>query len=384
MNIIRQRKQIVIVATATFPMKMFMSSHVLALRDSYDITLIANGDSAEIEALLIPDKVRFLNVPIQRKIALLSDLKVLFILIRLFLVHRPSVVFSITPKAGLLCALAAKLAGVPARLHIFTGQVWASRLGLSRWLLKMADRLIASLVTNVLADSFSQRDFLVAEGVVAANRIHVLANGSACGVDTARFKPDHSIRSSMRQALGIPMGSLVILYLGRLNRDKGVLELARAFRRFAHRYPKAWLVLAGPDEEGLHNEVRAICSDVSGRVLQTGYISAPERYMAMSDVLCLPSHREGFGSVIIEAGACAVPSIASRIYGITDAVVDEQTGLLFSAGDEDALEACMIRLAEDPALLNRLGGAARVRATKDFSTETVTQALVNYINEIVS
>ncbi len=373
---------IVIVATVPSAIKSFLTSHVRSLGNEYKITLLSNGKSNSLELLLKLKNVTFHSIRIERKIFPVQDFVSLLRLWQKFRSTKPDLVLSITPKAGLLSMLGGRLAGVPGRLHIFTGQVWATKRGVIRYVLKMADRIIASCATHILADSSSQRNFLITEKVVDAERIRVLANGSICGVDTELFRPDVKIREEMRQELGIPAEGLVFLYLGRLNRDKGVPELARAFARLAAINNDVWLILVGPDEEGMQEVVRVTCRSFLDRLRITGYTSLPERFMAMADVLCLPSYREGFGSVIIEAAACGVPAVASRIYGITDAVVEGETGLLFPVGDEEQLFDRMATFASNSGLLRKMGGAAKARALQNFSATTITDAMGTYIENI--
>jgi glycosyltransferase involved in cell wall biosynthesis len=299
-------------------------------------------------------------------------------LVRLFTAHRFRVVHSVTPKAGLLAMLAAWLARVPVRIHTFTGQVWATRRGTGRMLLRAMDRLIARLATHVLVDSPSQRDFLIGSGVVSAGKASVLANGSICGVDAERFRPDAAARTRIRNEAGVRDDAILFLYLGRLSRDKGVLDLARAFAGLATQHTSAHLALVGPDEEGLRDRIGDIVGKFANRVSVRHFTARPEQSMAGADVFCLPSYREGFGQVAIEAAATGLPVIASRIYGIVDAVVEGETGLLHAPADVEALRSHMETLMLRPDLRRRLGEAGRARALRDFSAERVTRALLEY------
>jgi glycosyltransferase involved in cell wall biosynthesis len=171
----------------------------------------------------------------------------------------------------------------------------------------------------------------------------------------------------VRKELGLGEEAVVFLYVGRLNREKGIPELAQAFSSLAPRFPRARLLLVGPDEDNLDQLLPK-----SPDFLRVGYTDQPERYMAAADVFVLPSHREGFGSTIIEAAACGLPSIASRIYGLTDAVVEGQTGLLHSAKNVSELAAAMAEFCVDGEMRRRMGRQARERVIRDFRTETLT------------
>lgn len=360
----------------------FLAPHFLVLQNDYVLSVVANTQDTGLLRRLGVD-VDIDSAPIERAIRPLRDLRALWNLYRLFRRQRFDAVHSITPKAGLLAMLAAWLARVPVRVHWFTGQVWATRSGLGRWSLKQADRLIAALVTHALVDSPSQRNFLLAEGVLDGGRAEVLANGSVCGVDGGRFLPDANARASVRSELGIPDTAVLLLYLGRLNRDKGIDDLAAAFARLAPRHPDLWLLLVGPDEESMQARVQTTCSAWPDRVRFVGITDRPERFMAAADIFCLPSYREGFGSSVIEAAACGVPTVASRIYGLTDAVREGETGLLHPPGEVAALTAQIERLAGDMALRRRMGEAARIRVLRDFSQTRLTGALRNFYANVL-
>lgn len=360
--------------------RAFLSGHIAALGERYAVDLVVDaGDVAELGG--IPSRARIVRVPIRRKVAPLADLAALARLCMLFRRERYSAVSSVTPKAGMLAMLAAAMAGVPLRTHIFTGQVWATRTGWKRRLLKAADRLIARLATHVLADSPSQRDFMAAEGIATAQKIRVLGDGSICGADGERFRPDAGRRAAVRKAHGIPEEAVVFLFLGRLNRDKGVLDLAEAFAALGD--PAAFLLVAGPDEAALRGEMKRRLGTALARTRFAGYTERPEDFMAAADVFCLPSYREGFGMVIIEAAAAGIPAIGSRIYGVTDAIEENVTGLLHRAGDAGELAGQMGSLAGDAVRRRAMGEAARARALRLFSREAVTQAWVGFYRQLL-
>ena len=373
-------KRICFVVSSPMTARAFLRGHLAALSGRYAIDLVVDAESAD-ELGDIRDHATVLPVRIRRQIAPMADLKALVRLFVLFRRERYAAVSSVTPKAGMLALLAAVLAGVPLRVHIFTGQVWATRSGWRRGLLKAADRCMALLATHVLEDSPSQRDFMVAEGIAAAGKIRVLGEGSICGVDGTRFGPDTGARVGIRRAHGIPEAAVVFLFLGRLNRDKGVLDLAEAFA--AQDNENAWLLVVGPDEANLRAEMEHSLGPVLARTRFVGYTDRPEDFMAAADVFCLPSYREGFGMVIIEAAAAGIPAIGSRIYGVTDAIEENVTGLFHRAGDTTELARLMASLAGDAARRHALGKAARARALRLFSREAVTQAWMDFYRQLL-
>ena len=378
----RSRARICIVVAAPLTLKAFMLGHLEALAGIAEVTVAANFAPEDV-SFPWPADISRVAIPIARPIAPWADLAALLSLLRLFRRRRFDLVHSITPKAGLLAMLAAWLVGVPLRLHTFTGQVWVTRAGPMRNLLKSADRLIARHATHVLVDSASQREFLIAQGIVAAPKSVVLVQGSIGGVDAARFCPDAAARGRVRRSHGIPADALVFLYLGRINRDKGVVDLVRAFVEIGTRHPEIHLLLVGPDEGNLSAELNATAGACAPRLHRTGLTERPQEFIAAADVCCLPSYREGFGTTILEAAAAGVPAIGSRIRGITDAIVEGETGLLFEAGNVQQLMHAMHTLAQDAGLRQRMGQSARERALRDFSSGTVTAALLDYYRKLL-
>lgn len=376
-----ERPRICIVVAAPLTLKVAMLGHLRELAKFADVTAVADFTPQD-EAFPWPGGLTRVAVPITRPISLRSDLAALLALFRLFKTQRFDLVHSITSKAGLLAVLASRLCGTRLRLHTYTGQIWVTRAGLMRSLLKNADRLIARLATHVLADSVSQREFLIAQGIVGERQSTVLCQGSICGVDTEQFRSDAAARERVRRSHGIPLGAVAFLYLGRISRDKGLLDLARAFAEVSNLRPDTHLLLVGPDEDDLRAKISATAA-CAAKLHCVDFTDRPQEYFAAADVFCLPSYREGFPTSILQAAATGLPSIASRIYGITDAIVEDETGLLFAPGDARQLAQCMNQLAADEALRTRMGHKARERAVHAFSSRESTAALMAYYRELL-
>lgn len=371
------KKNIVFVTSHPISVVAFMLPHIRTLKNVANVQVFANtADRSLLQQL-------GLDVPIEpiqvvRPIAPWADIKALWNLYWHFKRIRPFALHTITPKAGLLGMAAAWLARVPVRVHSFTGQVWVTRKGPMRYLLKGADQCIAAMATNTLVDSPSQRDFLIREGVLTDVGSAVLGAGSICGVNTKRFCPNSNARRTVRSEMGTSADALVCLYLGRLNRDKGVLDLAAAFEKVAVKHPKAELWVVGPDEANWFEQMQVLLGDAIGQVKRVGFTPQPEQFMQAADLFCLPSYREGFGSSVIEAAACGVPALTSRIYGLTDAVAEGQTGWMHEAGNVQDLTRQFMTLLADPAELALKGQAARQYAETVFAEEMITNAMVEF------
>jgi glycosyltransferase involved in cell wall biosynthesis len=373
-----KRPSLCLVATTPLVIHFFLRAHVFELARHFEVTLVFNK---YLDTYLPPHGLpaQEVHVAIERKIAPWSDLLALFGILRQLVKRRYDLVVSVVPKAGLLGMIAAFIARTPTRIHIFQGEAWASRRGWMRRLLKFMDSLTARLATHVIAVSRSEREFLEREGVVPRGRITVLGEGSICGVDIGRFSFDSGLRNSMRKELDVPENAVLCIFVGRLTADKGVLDLARAFAISANPRPGFWLLIVGPDEECIGQRVRTLIpEELAGRVLLRGFTATPERYLAAADFLCLPSYREGFGMVILEAAAAGITAVATRVYGITDAIQDKITGDLVPAADPEALAVAMGRMVDDPQRRNKLSSAACHRARVEFEQKLVVGRYVEY------
>ena len=368
---------VLFVATTPFAVNAFLRLHMLKLAEFFHVVLCVNRHLYPLSPD-IPGCVEVHHVPFVRKIALLDDLKSALHLLALIRRIRPQVIHSITPKAGLLAMVAGYVASVQHRWHTFTGQVWATKHGPLRLILKNLDRVTVLFATKIFADSLSQTRFLSSESVIPLEQITVLGAGSIAGVDINRFQSNPTSRRTLRHSLGTSAETFVFLFVGRLVRDKGVFDLVKAFNNLSCTKSDFELWLVGPDEEAHSPTLIALTSVPSRPIRYLGATSTPEIFMSAADVLVLPSYREGFGSVIIEAAACGIPSIAYAVDGVVDAVSDGTTGLLVRAGDIDALASAMETLANDSELLHSLGVRARERAVRTFSSDEITDAWIQY------
>ncbi|BCO29313.1 D-inositol-3-phosphate glycosyltransferase [Rhodoferax lithotrophicus] len=345
------------------------------------VTVIAS-DEPEMSLLRGLTGVRCMPIDIPRSISPWRDFKGLIHLYRFFMREHTQIAHSTTPKAGLLTALAAFLAGVPVRLHTFTGQPWATMHGLKRWLARTSDKLIGLLNTRCYTDSASQRQYLISQNIVKENKLFVIGTGSLAGVDTQRFdrKRFSSIQCAMlRKELDIPVSAPVVLFVGRITVDKGVHELIQAYAKIKTTGSDAHLVFVGrfDTESGVEGAILPRDIECLPDSHIVGYTDCPEKYFAIANILCLPSYREGFGTVVIEAASMGVPTVGTRIYGLTDAVEDGQTGLLVEPRDADKLADSLLNLLNDTSLRIMMGKAAMQRALALFDAQKVNLLVVN-------
>ena len=247
----------------------------------------------------------------------------------------PRVVQAGTPKAGLLGMIAAYFLRVPIRVYYIHGLPVLTARGLQRLILSTTERLACSMATHVLCVSHSIRHELVGMRLCPSHKAVVIGDGSSNGVDTSWFdrtRLPEGTREQVRARLGIPGNALVVGFIGRVGREKGISELQRAWRLLRDRCPSAHLLIIGPPEETdpVSDETQlALAGDPRVHLPGADWDTAP-LYMAM-DVFCLPSHREGLPNVLLEAAAMELPAVAFRVPGVVDAIEDGVTGRLVTA-----------------------------------------------------
>jgi glycosyltransferase involved in cell wall biosynthesis len=375
------RKKICFITAVPGTAKSFLSDHINALRKEYDVFYVSNEQEAS--KVDVPNDGYF-SADIHRGISLINDLRSVHQLYRIFREERFDVVHSVSPKAGLLTAIAAWLAGIKHRVHIFTGQVWATRKGFMRWLLKTMDKVIARLDNHILVDGKTQRAFLEKEGVLRKGKADVFGEGSICGVNTHRFVPNLDLREAERQSIGIEDNALVFLFMGRLNHDKGIGELYAAYDRLAAEYKDVYLLLVGTDEENYISKLPQYSNINNSNFFYYGATPTPEKVLNAGDVFVLPTYREGFGTSVLEAACMGLPSITSDAYGVLDASVEGETGLRCKVGDVDSLYDCMSYFCEHLDMVKIMGNKSRERILSDFAGERLTEYWVDFYNSLLS
>lgn len=376
------RKKICFVVALPGSAQSFLKDHIKALAKEYDVYLVANLESASGFTLDGLSGVQ--NVAIVRNISIGKDCKAVLDLASYFRKMKFDAVHSVTPKAGLVTALAARLAGIKHRIHIFTGQVWATRSGMMRILLKSIDKLIATCNNHILVDGESQRQFLVSEGVVSDRKSRVLGAGSICGANTVRFTPEENVRVKERAHMNIPTDKIVFTFMGRLNRDKGIFELLSAFNELATTSPNAFLLIFGRDEENCLSKINEYPNIHGGEnFLYFGPTSTPQLSLQAADVFCLPSYREGFGMSVIEASCLGLPVICSDAYGLADTMVDNETGLRCKVADIPTLVKDMKYFYDNADERQRMGENGRKRVLELFTGEKIVNAWCDYYRSML-
>lgn len=375
----RAKPRLVHVVTVPMTANIFLRGQLRFMRERGFRVTVVSSPGPLLDEAAAREGVDAVGIPMRRPPAPAHDLATLGRLLLLFRRLRPHIVHTGTAKAGLAGGIAARMARVPVRLFTLHGlrseglhgPGSRAMLGLERFTCRSAHRLYCV--------SDSARRKAIDLGLARPEKLVVLGSGSANGVDASRYErtPELLERArALRVRLDLPDGAPVVGFVGRLVRDKGVIELVDAYRKLSHEFPKLRLLLVGPYEtyDALPREVRGAI-ERDERITVTGFVSDTAPAYALVNVHVLPSHREGFPNTPLEAAAMELPVVATRVTGCVDAVVDGVTGTLVPPRDAGALADAIGKYLRDPGLRRRHGRAGRERVLREFRQERIWTAL---------
>lgn len=337
------------IVTDPMTVKIYLKPQLQALIDrNWRVSVICGGDKALLPAPEELQGVALYHVPMRREIDLIGDslalLQLVFLLVRL----RPTIVNAGTPKAGLLGMVASRLAHIPLRIYQLHGLRLESATGWRRRLFLLTERAACWCSNKVLCVSRSLKDKVVELGVCKSQKVVVLGSGSCVGIHVADYAPTPerlAAASVLKNSLGIPPDAPIVGFVGRLTKDKGIVELLDAFALIRQELGNAYLLLIGPFEKG-----DPIPESTSQKIKEDEYIrhiewtDDPRLYLHLMDVLVLPTYREGLPGVLLEAAATETPIVTTRATGVIDVVVNESTGLMSPIGDVHSIAQNVLKV----------------------------------------
>ncbi len=373
-----RRCRLGLIVTGATSIQLFRGQLRYLARQGFDVTVIS---SAGWEQQLARDEgATTLTVPMARGINVPADLRSLIRLVGVLSGRRFDIIHVGTPKAALLGSLAAWMTGHRRVVLTVHGRVYENDRGLRRGLLAGLDRIACQLAAVVVPVCRELGQRMVSEHICSAAKVRLVGHGSCSGVDLSIFSRSQSLDrqgAELRRTLAIGPGATVILYMGRLMVEKGLRELAEAFVELAqHRQNIHLLCVGGADARAPLPELTMRLLEDHPRVHLMDWAVYPAPWYAASDIMVLPSYREGFGLTLIEAAAMGLPTIGSDILGIREAMADGVTGLLVPPRDAQALLKAMRTLVADASLRRRLGQAGRDRVERLFDSRTVWSGIV--------
>lgn len=378
-------KKICYVTTIGGTLESFVLPFAEYLHDAgnYEITFICDKD--ERFAASLPGYIRYIPVPMKRGISL-GGIKAMLQLRNIFKREKFDLIEYSTPNASFYASLAAKSINVPVRVYCQRGLIYLSFSGLKRKIFKLIEKTVCRLSTNVESVSFGNLELSRQENILPPDGGTVIGSGSACGVDLKKFNLENKRlwRETIRNKYHIKDKTTVCGFVGRITKDKGINELLAATKRILSDDVNMCLLLVGAIElqERLDAELLKFAEN-EPRIIFCGTTNAVEQYYSAMDFLVLPSYREGFGMVTVEAEAMGVPVIVSDIPGPAETILPNQTGLLIKKADVNSLESAMRMLINDPQLRKRFGHRAHEFVAEKYEQQTVFRDILEERNRLL-
>ena len=370
-----------IIRAVTVPQSLGFCREVMIKMRAMGYDMVAvTSPGPELDELRDKDGFHCMEVHMQRHISVVNDLKSLIKMISVFRKEKPQVVHSMTPKAGMICMVAAWLTCVPVRIHTFTGLVWPTATGLKRKILMMTDWLTCACATHVIPEGQGVLNDLK-NGGITKKPMQVLGYGNVMGVDMERFSPD-------RFTVNKDADVFTFVFVGRIVGDKGINELVEAFVRLHDVHRNTRLVLVGKNEHELDpvsdttrqlidtNDGIDACGPKYGDDLLQMYVDA--------DCFVMPSYREGFPNTVLEAGAMGLPSIVTDINGSREIIENEKNGLIVPSKNANALYDAMERMLTDDKARETMKGNAREMIASRFERGFVQKCQIEFYKRILN
>ncbi|TQD33491.1 glycosyltransferase family 4 protein [Haloflavibacter putidus] len=377
------KPKLIRITTVPLSLQVLLKGQLAFMAEHFQVLAVSAGPQKALEMISEREGVATHLISMTRAITPIADLKALWELYRLLKKEKPVIVHTHTPKAGIIGMLAAKLAGIPHRLHTVAGLPLMEASGKKRWLLNKVEKLTYSCATKVYPNSKGLYDFILQEKFTTAGKLRIIAQGSSNGINTQHFNPqvyNKTQNLNLRKKLNIQEEDFVFVFVGRLVGDKGINELVDAFKSLYHleRSRETRLLLVGPYETELDPLKKVTLQEINTNpnIISVGYQEDVRPYFAISNALVFPSYREGFPNVVLQAGAMGLPSIVTNINGCNEIVKQDENGLIIPPKNVQALQNAMQKIASDKILYQNLQKNARPLICNRFEQHLVWEALL--------
>ena len=368
------------ITTVPVSLEKLLEGQLKFMQQEYEVIAISSEEE-RLKEFGRQIGVRTYPVEMTREITPAKDVGSLWRLYRFLKKEKPLIVHTHTPKAGIAGMMAAKMAGVPLRLHTVAGLPLLEAKGAKRKLLEYVEKITFASATNVYPNSRRIYEYLKDSKFTSKDKLKVIGKGSSNGIDTDYFDPArYSGKENLktRRSLGIAENDFIFIFVGRLVRDKGINELVEAFEKINGEFSKTTLLLVGPFEAELDPlEPETIEKMTSHpKIIEVGYQADVRPFLAIADVLAFPSYREGFPNVVMQAGAMELPSIVTDINGCNEIIWDGVNGTIIPVRDTSALYEAMTKMTVDEEFRKLTGGNSRRLIKENYERQEVWKAIL--------
>lgn len=371
----KNKNKLMIISSSLHFIDVFFKDFVNYISCSYNVCILTNTKLLKIDTF----NSKFFYIPIKRKISFISDIITIFVCIYRFILIKPKYLISVTPKSIIFGSILKFIFVKIHRTHIYTGITWTNMRGYQKYFFIFLDKINIYFSDLILFDSKEQIEFFKINNL-ASSKFHLINKGSIKGVDTNLFyKFDNKLKINLRKKFKIEHNSKVILYMGRMDVDKGVKDLIESFKSIFPLKKNLILLLVGRDEMNIKSYLKNLNSEIKNNIIYLDHTDNPSEIFNIANIFCLPSKREGFGNSIIESSACEVPVVGSDIFGLKSSLIDNYNGLTFKANDIQDLSFKLISLIDDRYLCNKLGKNGRKYVELNFKKNEVLRSLTKII-----
>jgi len=371
------KKKLFRVAAVSGSLAILLKGQLRFMNAHYEVTAIAS-DGTNHKLIQEREGVRTIPVRINRKINVFEDVVSLYKLYRIFKKEKPFIVHSLTPKAGLLSMSAAYFAGVPHRMHTFTGLIFPTQTGIMKKLLIFFDKVICFCATNVYPEGEGVKKDLIRYGITK-KPLKVICNGNVNGIDLSHFDTDmynETKQLQIRDELGFKDSDFILSYIGRIVFDKGIVELISAFMTVCKKHKNVKLLVVGPREKDLDPLPAHIEQEIAENpnIITVGFQKDVRPYFAITNVFVFPSYREGFPNVVLQAGAMGKFCIVTDINGSREIVEEGINGTIIPVKDVPALTSAMLNVIQNSSKYRKPNGTYRALIAEKYEQKLVWQA----------
>ena len=374
------KDKLVRITTIPIALKVALKNQLRFMSDYFDIIAVAS-DGKELSELSIQEGVRTKAINLTRKITPIQDIQSLINMILFLIKEKPMIVHTETPKAGLIGMLAAKLCNIPIRLHTVAGLPLMEATKIKQKVLIIVEKIVYKCSTHIYINSSGLKEYIKQNNLTTPSKLSVIGHGSSNGIDTTYFKRTPYITGQsedLKQTYQLS-NTTVFSFIGRIVKDKGINELLEVFETLTQSHQKIKLLLVGELEQYLNpisNQSMTILKK-NPHIIQTGFKEDVRPYLALSNYLVLPTYREGFPNVLLQAGAMEIPSITTNINGCNEIIKDKYNGFLIKPKNKIELFKCMENVIKDPTLEKKLAQNCRKEITKKYNQKSFFNMLLN-------
>jgi glycosyltransferase involved in cell wall biosynthesis len=382
------KKKIIRITTVPISLKYLLTGQMSFMKENGFDVLMISAAGKEIDEVVINEGCEHKIVPMTRKITPVKDLICLWQLIKIFRKEKPDIIHTHTPKAGLLGMLAAKICNVKVRIHTVAGLPLMVEKGFKLKLLKFIEKLTYRCATQIWPNSFSLFRYILNQKLTDVKKLKVISKGSSNGINLDRFLIENlneNILEKTKKSISYDKENIYLLCIGRLVKDKGIIELVSSFNILNKTKANLRLVLVGMFEMDLDPLPLLIIDEIknNANITHIEWSEYVEYYIALSNIFVFPSHREGFPNVLLQSGTMKTPIVCSNIPGNVDIVENETTGLLFEVSDETSILNQVTFALNNPKRMNEMAHALQFKIKESFDRRIIWNEILNeYNNQI--